>query len=490
MNISDTGAGKKRRYIKIIMKIVLFIFLILIFNKSLLAHEKKDKEIQEENMDELFLGGGENENREAAGEKWDIFGYFESENFFSIGKFTDGERPHQNDIVKFEERARLNTKYGNDFFYGKASFDAYLYAHQNKIKPPRKSGTVDVHEFYVAYGEKLQLKAGKQVFNWGSADVFRIVNYSDQKDLRELFLIDEDERYRGVYALDIKYLFSDYSFEAFVIPSSARQLLPGKGTFWEMKPKTEAGLPIIVISPDTEKSLSKNASYGMRSGGTFGPVDMYLSYFQGENNQMIFYPEIYWKLPLILPWLIVMNPDFSRVNKIGLDFAVNIQKLALRGEAVYTPDQPAIPESTIASNILWLSSTDIITRPRMERVPYFSYTIGADYNLWGEYGLFLVEYSSSHFIANDNKYQKDFFSNILFIALEDKFYESRLKVGANFMLRLSNDGGWVPGLNIAYDFKNGIIVSAGFMLIYGQEDEMLSMYENHDIFYAKARIEF
>ncbi|MDH5721393.1 MAG: hypothetical protein OEZ13_12370 [Spirochaetia bacterium] len=439
----------------------------------------------EEDMDAMFLENSE----EKAESRWDIFGYYESENFFSIAKPLGGKRPAESDIVKLESRLRINTKYGGNFIFGKASLDAYFYPSDFDGLSPQKNGTVDAYEAYVAAGEKLQFKAGKQVFNWGSADAFRIVNYADQRDLREMFMKEEDEKYRGVFALDIKYLFSDFSIETFILPISERPILPDEKSFWAIAPQTDS-VPVTVDLKDEKKALFKNGSYGVRGGGTFGFLDIYLSYFYGQNNSIVLYPETTIEISTQTPQSIVLKPDFSKVNKTGVDFAFSVEKLAVRGEAVFTRDHRALLKDTQETEVIEQVGTNLIVRQKTESVPYLSYTIGADYNVWGDYGRFLAEYASSAFLRNSGKYEEEFFNNFLLLSLEDHFFDNYLEIKAMSILRLANDVGWIPGFNLTYNFQNGFTVTAGALLIYGYDDNMLSMYDNHDIAYFRAKMAF
>ncbi|MDH5717134.1 MAG: hypothetical protein OEZ22_05805 [Spirochaetia bacterium] len=463
------------------------IFALLVLNLSAQG-------VSEEEMDSLFLEGKENETLSVpeSSSKWDFFGYFESENFFSISRQLGGKNPAESDIVKIETRARINSKYGTDFFYGKASADIYFYPVYYAAVNPQNSGEIDAYELYIAAGEKLQFKIGKQVFNWGSADAFRVVNYADQRDLREMFLKEEDERYRGVFALDFKYIFSDFSIETFFIPVPAKPLLPAEKSFWALQPENESEMPVKMDMSESEKLLLKNGAFAVRSGGTFGFLDIYLSYFHGQNNSIVFYPQITIDMATQAPASVIIKPDFSKVNKAGVDLAFSIEKLALRAEAVYTHDQTAVYKDENETTVINtdMTANEMTLEKNREKTQYFSYTTGADYNIWGSNGRLLIEYASSFYIKNSNKYEEEFFSNFLLISLEDRFFNEYLELKAMSILRLANDVAYIPGLTITYNFQNGLKLTGGLMLIYGYQDDMLSMFDNHDIAYFRARMDF
>ena len=263
------------------MKRLKFILLFLIM--PLLPFSAGAQGASEEEMDDLFLNQDSNTDS-MSGEiaDWDFFGYFESENFFGVdaGSLEPGD-----ELIKLETRARLNLTYGTDFTYAQSVFDLYFYP-EIGLTNAQEAGKVEPYEFFLATGKKLQFKIGKIVHNWGSADAFRIVNYLDQRDLRELFMKEEDERVRGSYSLSLKYLFRDFSFEGVVAAPFQPVLFPAEGTYWEIVPVSDSGVQPVLHPPRTHQGY-ENLSAAIRGGGTLHIFQRTLPHNKLEDNHMV-----------------------------------------------------------------------------------------------------------------------------------------------------------------------------------------------------------
>jgi len=446
----------------------------------------------EEDLDAQFLEAG-NANQDIDGANkpnWGMFGYLENENYLNI---SEKKVIPERDIIKLETRARLNFKYGSLFNYGLFSGDIFFYPlHRSNFNPQEnKDWSIEPYEFYIAFGEKLQFKLGKQVFNWGSADAFRITNYLDTRDLRELFMKEEDERYRGNYAFDIKYLTGDISFEAAILPVITPVLFPAPDSYWAIRQPPIHSLEPRVDNSSMPEPSYKNISVGVRSGGTISFFDFYLSFYRGINTNILFFPQTVLSM-LQVPQAINLKLDYSLVTKYGADGAFTIGRFSIRTEVMFSPDQKALVKSDTSSSIQLLNGTPVILlEQKRESAPIISYTGGIDYIYDGNSGRFLIEYSSSRYLKNKNKYVKEFFTDFLFISLENKFYNDHLELKGGSILRpISKNPGWAPAFSISWNFLNGLKVSLGSMMFSGGDDTLIQMFENNDIAYLKAKKDF
>jgi hypothetical protein len=442
---------------------------------------------QEEDLDSMYLSDTPS-GQTASGAAWDVYGYLESENVISANPDVDPK----DEIVKIETRARINAKYGDNFFYGKAIIDAYFYPYPFDITNPMINAFIDPYEFYIAGGKALQFKIGKQIYNWGVADAFRVTNYMDQRDLTELFFKETDERNRGVYAATLKFLFSDFVIEATAAPAVGPILYPVAGSRWALQPAEVEGIaPQIDFSQMPEIGF-ENINYAARAGGTISILDFHFSYYNGINNSIVFIPDVVIQMPYKTVQSIIMRPDYKRVQKFGLDVALNISKLSIRVEAVYLPNQNALLSDETETEIIETTAAGKVTlRRKTGEVPYLAYTGGLDYNLWGNNGRVLLEYSNSSYLKDQDLYQEELMTNFLLIGVQDKFFNERLEVKLNGTIRLTSlNPGYIAGGSIAWDFQNGLSATLGTSFFVGGDDDLLKMYENHDMLFLRARMNF
>ena len=425
-----------------------------------------------------LMGNSDNSESESKS-VWEIYGYFENENSFAA---KTGE------IIKLEARARSTFKYGDAFQYALATLDIFFYPENTTTGMPRETGKIYAYEAYIALGETLKFKIGKQVFNWGVADSFRVTNYLDSRYLGELFFTEEDERYTGSFAVNVKYLFSDYAVEIAVIPQYTPYTMASTGSYWNFSPSAVNGItPTIDTSSSAPKDL-ENISTGIRAGGTLGSFDFHLSYFHGINNNIV-----------MVPYSTVTGGSLSSIelkplnvisDKVGFDSALTVGKFALRTEILYSPNQGALHD-TETEVVSQTNAANFTSRTVVDEVPYLAYTLGFDVNLWGKNGQILMEYTNSNYLSNPDDYQEEFFSNFLLVLLKDKWFDEKLEVSTYVILRPTNDDiGYIPMLSFIWDLSNGIYLTLGGMLFVGNDDDMISMFNDKDMVYFRCRMNF
>ncbi|MCE9596905.1 MAG: hypothetical protein K8S54_02970 [Spirochaetia bacterium] len=291
----------------------------------------------------------------------DIFGFVEMEYF----REASGKRKRAKyETVKFETRLNLKTdlKWNGAEFHGEG--DLYVYpGPEDDIKNPQSDGRPELRQAYFKIGDKTQLRAGIQAFQWGVADNFRVTNYLDQNDLRELFAKDRADRTRGVPAFSFKQLIGDFALDVGVTPLHSPTLFPPKDSYWEFIPNKanlvvlQTGLPPafapvfyfrspfklakdfvsddgtvqqqnIVADPKLEKlrlpRKGKNASGALRFGGTVGRFDAHLYYFNGIDRNILLRPRFVFTKPvngLYKIESIQLDPVQAKVESGGEDVA-------------------------------------------------------------------------------------------------------------------------------------------------------------------------
>ncbi len=461
----------------------------------------------EEELDrELLSGAGTGKSRDAdlKEKNFDLHGFLESVNQVSIPEKGKRKKSGEYGIVKLEERGRLNVRLGSMNYHGIAVLDYYYYPEPGSgsetsgaYTPPRESERIEAQELYLRGGEILQFRLGKQLFSWGSADMFPVTNYFDQPDFREFFAVDKDERNEGVPALSLKLIFGNFSLEAAGTPVHNPALLPPRGSFWELNPEPVAlpgiSLPVTVEEEERLQGGLSNASFGGRFGGTVGDLDFHLSCYNGINPTVILKPEL---VNSSAGPSIGMKPLSKRIDAYGIDAAFALGRFSFRGEASYSRKMIAVRETDAAVlqtgllQITGTGSTDAEISP-WEKVPSFAYTVGADYKLWGNNGLILIEWMDSRYLENRERYIEPLITEVLLLRLEDKFFNESLEAEIGTVLRPKKDKpGYLVTFSLAWNFQNGLSIGAGGYIFQGNDDELFSLFENKDLVYLKASMEF
>lgn len=457
-------------------------YLLVLLGLSTLLYSQS----VEDDLDAMFLkNDAEKESKPSNPNiaKWDFYGYVESENVFAIsGK----PKVKNKEIAKTEIRSRFHFRYGTAFFYTHGIVDVFFYPLEAKFMNPYDNSNLSIHakDLYIAGGEKFQFKIGKVSYNWGAANAFRIANFFDKTDSSEFFFKEEDERYTGVYSLQLKYILKDYALEMIVSPDLLLPRLPKKDGFWSFENASDVvySLPVEMQNIKTGfAALSyKNFSAGIRMGGTAKGIDFHFSYFNGYNNSMVLVPRLEGTPN---PNKIILDVLYERINKIGFDLAGAYKIFSARFETVLTPDYRAVYADK--------NAMDTNQKRKVGKVPYWAFTLGADIVFRKSHGRIFTEYSTGFFLKNSKKYQKELFTDFFIIGIEDRFAKEHFLIRLAVLLHTTNKKpGVLPMGRMEYNFDNGLTIALGVNFFIGQNDTLLKMFEANDLLYFRTKFHF
>ncbi len=465
-----------------------FLFTIILFSAAILSAQT------EEDFDQEFLG---NDNASVAVEKkskWEIGGFLQGSYQQAIPLTGSDYR-----VVKIEERGRIDADWTYGAFSAKAKIDAFYYPRQ-VFENSEPHNRIDVPEVYLQGGEKFQFKLGIQKFTWGSCELFRLTRYFSRYDLSEFIAKDTDDISKGVGALTLKYIFKDFSLEAVWSPFHYPITFP-RG-FWELK-DTKPYQSEFLYSDSLDYDIA-NSSAGLRFGGTVKGVDLFLSYFNGYSSNAFLYSTLYGSD--IGPEDDLLSEryakvyrenriEYFRVNSIGFELSTVIKKFTLKFETVFTPDMvtaPAVTDGTVNNVIANLPEGDSSAElTQKERVPYFAYSVGSDANLWGRYGLILVEWTQGIYFKNISRYSYPATSYLLLVMAQDSFFDKRLVLRGGILLRpISLNPGGLMVLAAAWKFTGKFEISLRGTFFLGNDDPLFEFYEGKHLLELKARYTF
>jgi hypothetical protein len=463
----------------------------------------------EEDLDSMLLTDSAS-SMESGSEKksnnWKLYGFFENSNHVAMPATSSID---DYSIIKAEARGNLNAAYSVGNFYGKAILDVYFYpenmdGESSTTDAYHQWGRIEARELYVGWGKSLQFRLGKQLYNWGTADVFNVTNYLDQPDMREFITKDSDDTNRGALSISAKYLLGDFAIEGVLLPVHSPTLAP-QG-FWELEPEVP-GFNTVVNTPEARDATLKNVGLALRGGGTVGQFDFHLSYFTGYNQDLLYNRELSGES--FAARTIELTPWFNRRHTLGFDCAASIDKLSLRAETSFTFNMPGIakqndaaleqlvqywqanPGYSIEQVGMDLTAAGMDISSSVQTDPYINYVIGADYNLWGDNGRVLVEWVQGFYLDNNDSYERSLFDSVLLMRVEDKQLQERLTGEVGAMVRLVQKN---PGAGIFYevgwDFKNGFTLAQGGYFFIGNDDDLFETVKDKDMLYCEARYSF
>lgn len=164
----------------------------------------------------------------------------------------------------------------------------------------------------------IDFRLGKQIVVWGRADGINPTDNISPRDLTLLVPDDADQR-SGTYAARGRYFLGDVSLAAWWLPGFFPNVIP--------IPALPPPLVRTEALPSAVDSLGQGAFKLEETGGR---IDWSLSYFDGYDRS----PDL--GAEAVSPTEVDVLLRHHRVRVAGGDFAANVGRFGLRGEAAFT----------------------------------------------------------------------------------------------------------------------------------------------------------
>ena len=413
---------------------------------------------------------------------------------------------------KNEIRNRLQMRYGTEdlsifsvsniylfqTYMNQRADDHYRYT-KNKgvsrnLRFSSREAELSFDELYLNYNRgDFRLRAGNQIYGWGTADAFNPTSYFNPSDTRELFFRDDDENKAGVPSLSGMFFLGDFTLEAVFVPVHIPPITAPEGNFWALTVDSFL-MPIVFDEPERLGIDIDNVGYGARLSTSMGGVDMSLSGYRGPDKSQLSLPDRV-IFQGITPVALQIKSQASIVSVFGIDFSAALGDLVVQFEAAYSPDKAGIVERDITS------IADLMQPFEIDKVHYISYAAGFNYFIplsrliEGHTGdtVFTFEWFQSKYL--ENGIYEPAITDIVTCKLEDSYFDGRIKATVKGIFDTKH-GGKIFWPEIGYDFQNGFLVELGYAVIRGDRgstwgsDSIFYYFEDNDIVMVTVRYEY
>ena len=337
----------------------------------------------------------------------------------------------------------------------------------------------------------IDLRAGKQIIAWGTADKINPTSNLSSYDLEDFFEFGEKI---GVNALRVNFTLEPVTLEADFIPVFTPSTLPPP-EWTNIMLGEDISLPTgmhLVNKRDTvklpERKLNKSAEAAFKISGTLWNWDFSLSYFYGYDG-----------LPLgerveIIPLDTLGNVNlkiitsYPRIQVIGGDFAGSVKGIGVWGEgALYIPED-FIMTRVIPSPYGPVMEMDTLLK---NKSPYFKFVLGADYTFKnGMY--FNIQYVRG-FLHERGDSLKDYF----IARVEKKFFNDELKIVPVGIAATISDWdnprenygvAYLP--EISYSPYDNVEVRLGAYILDGKGRNVFSNMKERDEVFLRVKLSF
>ena len=293
----------------------------------------------------------------------------------------------------------------------------------------------------------LDLRAGKLIITWGSADMFSPLD--NFNPLPPGMSFTSMSQKNGVLAVDATYYFNDITYlQAIVLPSFIPSYMPEKyeeQMYLSMFTPQFQAQGIEINSVNITHTFPENPVWGIKLGRSFTSFDAAISYYNGYYFNG--YPETMQPAPGDSGMVLDLGLGYPKKDVFGFEFQGDfpgIEGATLRGDLAYI-----IPQS-------WeVQGEDML------KDPYIKAVIGADYTT--SFDLYL----NLSFIWGFAFEEGDQCSPYISLNAKKELEDSKLTPNYLGIISLQ-DGSMINSIGASYDFTDDFSVTLSYVSVSGE----------------------
>jgi hypothetical protein len=342
---------------------------------------------------------------------------------------------------------------------------------------------LDLYQFGL---QDLDVRIGRQVVTWGTADKLNPTSNICPEDLEDVFNFGEQA---GVNSVLATYYWKDFTFSGVYVPTFTPAVLPSGIYASALATPMEfpEGMTLNsstdkIILPEQKFTESSQAAF--RLGTFLFNYDLSLSYYYGRDDLPLLNKVIIFPIDTLGTVDVTAEMIYPKVQVIGADFAGSLFDVGIWGEAALT-----IPDKVEMETIFENSITKSIA---LDDEEYCKFVIGGDYTF--KNGIYLNTQYLHGFIHERGN---DDLNDYLTLRIEKKFFNDELKIvpigGAISVTDwddCENNFGFVANPEITYYPSDNIELLFGAYIIDGKGSNMFSSLKDNDEVYFKAKVSF
>lgn len=347
--------------------------------------------------------------------------------------------------------------------------------------------------------DNVDLKLGRQLISWGTADYFNPTSMLNPFDLEDAL---DFGRRNGSFALNLTwFLNSDWSLQGVYIPFFSPGNLP-LGAFagvFDARFELPEGLQLGRFETSVElpaHNLSEGATLGFRLKGLVGQTDISLSYIYGREflpfaHRAIIRPAGEVTIPGLVD--LETNLFFPRFHMAGIDMAGTIGNVGVWAEAgLFFPER----EIKLTNDFSALQGLPLGTLTAdsllMEKKPYPRFVVGADYT-FGNGTYMNIQYLHGFMHERGQGNQNDY----LIVAIERNLWGDQVllrPVAGGFVIEawqnINENFAFFYTPSISFRGIDNLEINLGAFIFAGRGQSIFAGFKEMDMITASARVSF
>ncbi|MCK4339939.1 MAG: hypothetical protein KAW92_05375 [Candidatus Cloacimonetes bacterium] len=342
---------------------------------------------------------------------------------------------------------------------------------------------LDLYQFGL---KDLDLRIGRQIITWGTADKLNPTSNICPDNLEDVFNFGEQLGVNSALAI---YYWKDFTFTGVYVPVFTPAILPSGVFASALSEPMElpAGMTLLNISDTVilpENRFTKTSQAAFKVGTNLLDYDLSFSYYYGRDDLPLMNKITITPVDTLGTVNITTEMIYPRMQIIGGDFAGSIGDIGVWGESALTiPDEYGM--ETIVGGEIQKSIA-------LDDEPYCKFVIGGDYTF--KNGLYLNAQYLHGFVHERGK---DDLNDYLTFRFEKKFFNDELKVapigGAISVTDwddCQNNYGFVANPEITYYPSDNVEIITGAYILDGKGSNMFTNVKNNDEVYIKVKVSF
>lgn len=431
------------------------------------------------------------ENTSSTGIKWN--GYLQTDNRIYL--------KDENDFSWQEYRLDLQPEFK---FAGKAHFYSEIWLRslgfstvQNSADLVNKDKVIplnlDFREAYVdLYGflfNNLDLRVGRQLFVWGTADKLNPTDNLNPDDLEDVM---DFGRHLGSDGLKASYYLCHSTLTAVYIPVFTPAVLPQGDWASALSPSMELPSGMILRnSTDTivmpENNPEEGSITGVKLSKNILGYDFSLSYVYGRDDLPLARKITFTPADTLGGMNIASELIYPRMHIAGIDMAGSIASIGCWAEAaVFLPEEVDLLTDL---SVLGMGTQKSVA---LNDTPYVKYVVGGDYTF--KNGIYINAQYLHGFIHERGKNNLE---NYVMFSIERKFFDDKLKISpisGAVEIRdfedIENNYALILSPEIAYYPVDNAELTLGARFIDGKSATTFGKMKDNDEMYLKVKYSF
>jgi len=370
-------------------------------------------------------------------------------------------------IVNFDEEATFKT----------------VIESRKDLQDPFRDRLGYVREAYFHFVDrKMDVRAGKQIVNWGTADMYNPNNNINPIDYTDFFELDDNQL--GVWMFSAKRFHKDNKYtEVLISPALPTLAVPNPDSRWVLglprempNPlEVEKMLPIVYGYEDLQPDYKDvGLMFGLRNGISANNWDISKSILVGTNYTPSFANSVQGIDSSGVQ--IRLRPVYQRLYALGFDFATTRKSLGIRGELALK----GLSEPNSKKGIATI---------------YYEYTIGIDRTfsqlLFDKNVLVILQWVRQRVLREQQPVDNNirfFLQNALLLRTEWQFnYYSGFTLQTLYTLDAQNI---YLRPSLKYRVLDGLTVTAQADVLFGQPNGFLGQYLGNDRWQVSLKYDF